>query len=313
MIILLGPDGSGKTTIAKELSSRYNKPYYHFVKDSGYRDYIPPLSHLDMTDGVLDRFAICELPYSICMNREFKFVSKQWHNILLLTLIQKPLIILCTHKPHEYQYPKDQYLPYSKWDQCLRLYEDFLNTNYITHTTLDYVQGVDYDSIIKTEKDLNSSNAWWRSHWQAGYGCVGSSHPKFLIVAERIGPNNMNNIPFETGPTGYMLSRVLANTKTPLGAIAITNMVKSHRGDARKVNDRDLELLREEIDHLRPKKIVFMGATSKLGIPVAKEFGCEYDTIVHLGALNHRGVKDLTGYCNEFKKILGIVPTISFS
>jgi len=312
MIILLGPDGTGKTTIAKEFSKRFNKPYFHFTKDSSYRDYIPPLCKLEMTHAVLDRHALCEYPYSICMKREFKFTQKQWHNTILLTLIQKPVIVLCTHKPLAHEYAHDQYLPYSKWDDCLALYRGYLNSNHIPFMELNYQHGVDYDMLVLVEEKHNSSSAWWRRHWKEGYGCVGSAYPKFLVVAERIGPNNMNNIPFETGPTGYMLSRVISNTGTPLGVVAITNMVKSFRGDTRKVNTRDLELLQEEVANLSPKKVIFMGSISKQGIPVVKELGCEYETIIHLGALNHRGIKDLTGYYNEWRKILGIIPSVSF-
>ena len=312
MIILLGPDGTGKTTFAKKLEDKYGKPYYHFTKDSNYKDYLLPLVHLDMTNAVLDRHAICEYPYSIVMNRPFKFNIKQWHNIMTMTLIQKPVILLFTHKPLKHQYPENQYMPYDKWDQCLDLYRDFLTSNNIPYREYDYASPDSIESIFSIESGFNAMTAWWRTDWQNGYGCVGSPSPRFLLVAERIGPSNMNNIPFEAGPTGHMLSRVLFNTKTPLNAITITNMVKSHRGDTRKVNDKDLELFEKEIIRLKPKKVVFMGAISKQGIPIAKEHGCETGTIVHLGALNHRGIKDLTGYYNEWKKILGIVPSVTF-
>lgn len=310
MIVFLGPDGTGKTTLAKRASEQFGRPYYHFTKDSGYRDYIPPLVHLDFTNAVLDRHAICELPYSQVMRRPFKFTLKQWHNILLMTLIQRPFIYLCTHKPLQYNYSPKQYLPYERWDECLRLYKEFLNSNLIPYAELDYTKATLTSDEL--ERSAVDSGTWWRAHWRAGYGCTGSAFPKILLVAERIGPNNVNNIPFETGPTGLMLSELLYNTRTPLGAIAVTNMVKSFRGDSRKPNDRDLELLREEIVNLKPRKVVFMGTPAKQGIPLARELGCDVDTIVHLGSLNHRGVKDMSGYYNEWKKIIGVVPKVAF-
>jgi len=51
-----------------------------------------------------------------------------------------------------------------------------------------------------------------------------------------------------------------------------------------------------------------MGNVSRRGIPTARELGCDVDTLVHLGALNHRGIKDLTGYYNEWRKVFEIVP-----
>ncbi len=313
MIILLGPDGTGKTTLAKKLE-QYGLKYIHYTKDSNYLDYITPLCNLSLANTVLDRHALCEYPYSICMNRPFKFTIKQWHNIITMTLIQKPVIVLCSHKPPISDYSADQYLPYMQWDKCLLLYKSFLNTHHITYTEYDYSQSVSsfVDNLLTLNTQFNEDIAWWRTHWTAKYGCAGSSHPKFLLVAERIGPNNLHNIPFETGPTGLMLSNMLMATGTPLGNLAITNMVKSFRRDARQVNDHDVQLLEEELIHLHPNKVIFMGSIAKKGISLAKSYGCEVGTLVHLGSLNYKGIKDMTGYYNEWKKLLGLVPTVSF-
>ncbi len=308
MIILLGPDGAGKTTLADKLGL----VKYHHTRDSDYMDYLRPLCKLELTDAVLDRAFFCEFPYSVCMNRPFKFTQKQWHNMITMTLIQKPLIILCTRKPFKYEYKREQYLPYELWDECLQLYRSFLSTHHIAYIEYDYLGHNDVSHYIKIANAFSAGMSWWREHWTAGYGCAGSSSPKFLLVAERIGPNNINNIPFETGPTGYMLSSMFQSTGTPLGVIAVTNMVKSFRRDTRVVNDEDIELLREEITQLRPKKVIFMGTPAKRGIPLARELGCETATIVHLGALSHKGITDMTGYNNEWRKILGMVPKIEY-
>lgn len=314
MIILIGPDASGKTTLAKRLEERGLK-YYHFTKDSNYQDYIKPLCKLEMTNAVLDRHGVfCEYSYSVCMNRSFKFNIKQLHNLLMMTLIQDPVIVLCVHKPLQFSYSLNQYLPYELWDKCLALYREFLNTHRIMHTEYDYAMASpNYpDFLLGIHSNLNSRMAWWRQHWTAGYGCAGSSNPQFLLVAERIGPNNLHSIPFETGPTGAMLSNMLSATGTPLGTLAITNMVKSFRRDDRQVNARDVELLEEEITHLKPKKVIFMGSVAKRGIAVAKAHGCEVGTLVHLGSLNYAGIKDMTGYNNEWRKLINLVPMKQF-
>ena len=315
MIILLGPDGTGKTTLAKRLESIGLK-YYHFTKDSGYLDYISPLCALEMSHAVLDRHALCEYPYSTCMSRQFKFTLKQWHNILTMTLIQNPVIVLCTHKPAPADYDNvSQYLPYELWDKCLALYREFLSTHYIPFTEYDYsIADVHYaEHLTNIQARFNIDTSWWRQHWLAGYGCAGSASPKFLLVAERIGPNNIHNIPFEAGPTGNMLSNMFYETGTPLGSIAVTNMVKSFRRDPRNVNAQDIELFEEEIAHLQPKKVIFMGSTARKGIPIAKAHNCDVGTLVHLGALNHKGITDMSGYHNEWRKLIGIVPTVRFT
>jgi hypothetical protein len=313
MIILLGADGSGKTTLAKQLEAK-GLQYNHFTQNSGYFDYLKPLCKLEWTNAVLDRHALCEYPYSICMNREFAFKDKDWQNLILLTLMQNPVIVLCTHKPLERDYGRDQYLPYNLIDRCLSLYKEYLSSHHIPYTEYDYNTSYgDYaDILIRIQDKYNAEIAWWKQHWLDGHGCIGSPNARFLLVAERLGPNNVNKIPFETGPTGHMLTDIFIKSKTPLGTIAITNMVKSFLRDKRIVNDRDLELLAEEITHIKPQKVIFMGSVAKRGIKLAKDMGCEVDTMVHLGSLNYRGVTDLTGYTNEWSKILGLLPVRSF-
>ena len=306
MIILIGPDGTGKTTLAKRLGLKV----HHHTQHSNYMDYLAPLCKLEFKDAVLDRTFFCEFAYALAMKRQFQFTQKQWHNLVQMTLIQKPLIILCTHKPFEVEYDKEQYLPYELWDKCMGYYRELLHFHRIPFVEYDYSNHHDDAQYLKLVGVFNAQMSWWREHWAAGYGCAGSPNPKFLLVAERIGPNNMNNIPFETGPTGFMLASMLQSTGTPLGVLAITNMVKSYRRDPRAVNDADIELLREEIAFLKPQKVIFMGTPAKRGIPLARELGCETATIVHLGSLTHKGITDMTGYNNEWSKILGMVPKV---
>lgn len=307
MIILLGPDGSGKTTLAQALSL----PCYHFAKDNKYEDYLKPLCSLELTDAVLDRHIICEYPYSHVMGRRIEFTMKQWHNIILLTLIQNPLVLLCTHKPYQHQYKKEQYLPYDKWDECLALYRHFLSTHHIRYVDYEYTGPISIHAIeLMHEKHMDGAR-WWKPMWKEGYGCIGSTYPKVLMVAERLGPNNMNNLPFETGPTGRMLSDMIAETGTPLGKFAVTNLVKSHRRDTRNPNDDDLRLLRLELEFLKPQKVVFMGSVAKLGIKIAVDAGIDHCEIAHFGYYSHRGITDISkmpAYTAEWRKIMGIIP-----
>ncbi len=284
MIILLGPDGTGKTTLAQKLGL----PYYHFTKDSTYEDYLKPLCTLELTNAVLDRHIICEYPYSNIMHRQPNYTMKQWQNVILLTLIQNPLIVLCTHKPPQNKYSKEQYLPYEHWDRCLALYRSFLNTHLIRYTEYDYAGPISVKTLELMHEALVNKMEWWKPMWEAGYGCIGSTYPKVLLVAERLGPNNMNNLPFETGPTGRMLTDMIAETGTPLGKFAVTNLVKSYRRDTRNPNQEDFYHLRVELEHLKPQVVVFMGAVAKLGMRVAKELGIPRETMVHFGYYNYK-------------------------
>jgi len=302
MIILIGPDHTGKSRLAASLEL----PMYHFTKDSTYEDYLKPLVSLELRNAVCDRYIFCEYPYHLVMHREFKHTMKQWHNIILLTLIQKPLVVLCMNKPPEHKYDDDQYMPYDRWDQCLALYRLFLNTHHIPWIEYDYMAPVKPEVLLSIHRKYIIETDWWAEMWRTGYGCIGSVSPKVLLVAERLGPNNANNIPFETGPTGYMLTDMIANTSTPLNKVAITNLVKSFRRDTRPPDVQDLELLSFEIARLKPKKVVFMGTPARRGIKVAEELGVEHEEIVHLGYYNHKRIKDMSVYHNDWKQIMGI-------
>lgn len=304
MIILEGPDMSGKTTLAKKLGL----PYYHYDNNSTYEDYLKPLCSLELTNAVLDRCVISEYPYHQIMKRKFAFTMKSWHNVLLLMLIQNPLVILCTHKPSEREYRKEEYMPYEEWDRCLTLYRLFLNTHHIRYIEYDYYGPITVGALELMHQKHIDKMAWWRKMWADGVGCIGSVYPKVLLVAERLGPNNINNLPFEVGPTGRMLSDLLSTTGTPLGKFAVTNLIKSYRRDTRPPNQQDLDLLRLELEYLKPQKVCFMGSLARFGTSIAKELNIPYENIVHFGYFSHRGTLSVSAYIDKWKDIMGITP-----
>jgi len=146
--------------------------------------------------------------------------------------------------------------------------------------------------------------------WKSGWGCVGSPLPKILLVAERIGPNNTHNIPFETGPTGLMLSDLLRKAGTPLGKFAVTNLVKSWRRDPREPNDEDMRLLGIELDHLKPEKVVFMGSVAKKGYKEAKKRGIPCSEMTHFGYYSHRGDHSVDRYLPFWRQEFGTTPLL---
>jgi len=303
MIILEGPDGSGKTTLANQLQLKQ----YHSTKESTYEDYLNPLVNLDLWDGVADRWIFSEYPYHILKGRDFAFTDKQWQNIILLTLIQNPTIVLCTHKPE--QYTKDQYLPYTDWDTCLLLYRSFFTHNHIPFIEYDYanyrpISGSFIDDLLILEQGKNKYWSWWKDMWSQGIGCIGSIRPKVLIVAERLGPNNTNNIPFETGPTGKMITDMFIKTKTLLGDVAITNMVKDKRRSTRQPNSSDFDLLRTELEYLNPSRVLLMGSVAAQAQSTIKKYNIECYCLPHLGYYNRQHVKDMDKYYTSWKKIL---------
>ena len=93
-IILEGPDGAGKTTLANQLMEKYGAKYFHSSsKTENTQDY-----HIDLlfNEGnvVYDRFFIGEYVYSAVFDRQCKLNN---HDLLFLSSLadsQKCLIVV---------------------------------------------------------------------------------------------------------------------------------------------------------------------------------------------------------------------------
>lgn len=308
MFIILGPNDSGKSILAERLSTLGGSDIVHHNMVTRYVDYLEPLVSLRAEHLIMDRYIWCDFPYRRVEGKEYTYALKQWHNITLLTLALQPLVVLCTHKPEEAGFDSHDDLDYSDWDLCLNMYVEFLNEENIPFYVYDYKAGAPAPSvaILKAYHDdhyCTTEIDWWKSLWKAGKGHIGSQHPKVLIVAERLGPNNMNNLPFETGPTGKMMSELLNRAGIPLGDIAITNMVKAERRDPRPPNSVDKGLLEMELENLKPQGVIFMGKVALQGASIAKDMNIPYAHIPHLGYYNRQRVTDMSQYYSEFKKL----------
>lgn len=94
MIVLIeGPDGSGKTTIAKILSKQFNLPYVHgtYTDPSTFKFYNEQLA---VTKAVIDRSFISELIYSKVLGRKPR-INKFEADALLRVVEEKCLLIYC--------------------------------------------------------------------------------------------------------------------------------------------------------------------------------------------------------------------------
>jgi len=81
-------------------------------------------------------------------------------------------------------------------------------------------------------------------------------------------------------------------------------MVKSYRRDTRYPNKQDEELLRIELEHLKPKAVVFMGTVARYGEKVADELWIPHHRLVHFGFFNYRRDKSVKELYDKWKEIL---------
>lgn len=326
MIILLGPDGTGKSALAEELSSNLGMELHHHTQHTTYQEFLEPVLDVS-THQVFDRFIWCEYAYADTRrdDRGFRFSLKEFHNVTLLALMRNPLVVLCCHIPESYE---EDVLPKENWTRCYLKYSRFLEGHRIPYILYDYcgpktglpvirfsyrALELEYDdnwnnSIsfptelrILSYKLVNQMN-WWRGLWLSGQGAVGSPHPKLLLVAERLGPRNSHFIPFEAGPTGMMLSSLLETTHVSYGDIAVTNLVKAPLGSSRPIEPQDYEKLELELTTLKPDGVLFMGSIARNGMKISKKLGIPSSHIVHLGYYNHRGIRDVKEYSSIWRE-----------
>jgi len=342
MIIMLGPDHTGKTTLAAKLAADGGFPgFVHFTQHTNYTDFLthtlPTIVGMNTDDTpiydvkIFDRHIFCEYPYSKVLKRKPRFTLRQTHNLIHLILAHNPIIILCTHEPDIDKYD-DDYLPFDKWIECLSLYRDYLDSHHIRYVEYDYEQRslyypknrlsglVEHTVYHPDEPSLLyelaaehqyrvMSSRWWHDMYSTHSFATGDLvQPEILIVAERIGPNNMNYLPFETGPTGSMMADMLDKLNIPLGDVAITNYVKAGRRDDRKPNENDDQQLLNEINHIRPKRILLMGKVAAKAHRIISMHHPSIPTLElpHFGAYHHSGSKDLTQWYIAFSEFMGL-------
>jgi len=289
MLVILGPDGTGKTTLANAVSLLTGKKVYHYTYKHNYEDYIEPLSALHHYDAICDRYFFCEVPYSTVLGRKLQFSLKQWHNLVLLTLAHKPLIVLTEKRYTKDEDYNDSVLPLEKWEECLAAYRKMLKDLDIPYTT-------ETDPVVLAEEAQKREEEakWWAKMWMKGYGGVGAWPAKVMIVAEILSPLNVHRIPFEAGPSGRYLSELLDGF--PLGRIFITNWIKDHKTDS--------QLLESELEHVEPRFVLLLGRIAREAIPLLRAYGVDYDTLTHPSAICRFRKREMRRYKEVFRNVL---------
>lgn len=302
MLILLGPDNSGKTTLTKQIEQRSKGTKNEAVAwkalaATGYKDYIeflrgPKSKPVDLsthTPGlalsrngkvVADRFFYCELPYSRLLRTEerTKFTLKQWHNMHLSTMAFNPTVVLTTRKAEEYQ----DYVPEILFEPILKEYRHWLRFHDINWTEYDFVaEDVEQvaDGLLQMDMFARARNQWWLDMAKKGLAGVGNTaSPKVVIMAQDLGPMNVHRIAFEQGPSGYYLSDLIDEAEVPLSSFYLTNWLK--------VADRNanIAMLRTELENTTPKYVILLGRQAADAIPTIERAGVD-----HIIQLKHPG------------------------
>lgn len=281
MIILLGPDGSGKSVLTKQMEIESDGMFqaWHAVKETGYKDYMEflagePSKPVPISDPepfypgpalqkgahfVCDRFFWCDYPYSQVVRQEpMMFTGKQFQNLHLLTMAHNPIIILMTRNSGR----PDPTIPNEYFSPLLQRYRELLDILDLPYWEWDYLHPpMPVENIMNLSVRMQEHVTWWRNLYKRGIGGVGNTaNPRAIVLAEEIGPNNMYRIPFETGPTGAFLTEMIEECETPLSEMYLTNWRKTPS------LQENIALFEKEIASTGAEYIIAMGKTAAEGI-----------------------------------------------
>ena len=120
-IILVGPDGAGKTTLAKKLANHFgltyikrDKPENQEDKDNMFKSYVDVINTMD--NVIYDRYLHCEKVYGPIMRDENIVTWEQLNEIELLLMKKKAIIIHCTDTTD------------ALWERCNSRGEDYVTS-----------------------------------------------------------------------------------------------------------------------------------------------------------------------------------------
>ena len=132
MIIIVGPDGAGKTTLAKQLSEQTGYPiqHRHKPKDQTEKDAMMAMYRdLAVTgaDIILDRAWYCEMVYGDIMRDKSYISIDQMHELEdLLSNNGGGIVIHCTDETSKL------------WDRCMERGEEYIQ-DYETLANIKYM------------------------------------------------------------------------------------------------------------------------------------------------------------------------------
>ena len=311
MIILLGPDNSGKSTLAQNLVIRSlgtDRPLTSFKAGAatGYKEYIellrgPKSNPVDLQtyrpglaismEGavVCDRMFYCEIPYSRVLRRQerIQWSLKQWHNMHLSALSFNPVVVLATRRSSRYE----DSVPEALFEPILEEYRKTLKVHDIQYLEYDFQhedsnEESDFPGmLLDREKTANDSIKWWLESPEL-YGVGNTVDPTVLIMAQDLGPSNVHRIPFEQGPSGYYLSELLDSVGAPLNSFYLTNWIKDPDPS------RNASLFRKELTSLRPTHVILLGKSAEASLSILDDYVAHSNvhSIVHPGwVVNHAG------------------------
>jgi thymidylate kinase len=238
IVILEGPDGCGKTTLANRLAERFGMRIHHEgppPKDVNLLEHYGRL--LDEARGknvVFDRLALGERIYGPILRGEDRIGEVGWRlmrrlidatqAIHVLVIVPFPIAFANWQANHRNEL-------FHKQEIFRRVYERYAQLQQHErdhHVVVDFTRPSTYDALIAVIK--SPRNARWLPA-----GTIGQWDPKYLLVGDQNGRKGPVDLPFwsTNGCSGY-LHHCLELAGMREHEIALVNSV-NHAGDDNEI------------------------------------------------------------------------------
>lgn len=230
IIVLEGPDGSGKTTLARQLAERYHLHYHH----EGVPPVdVPPLLWYGAVIEqrrrgcwVFDRLALGERVYGPIVRGRDRFGDDGWRVMQRLLRAVGAVQVLCLPAYDVC------YAAWASGREELLTDEDAFRRSYDSYSAYAYTQDLVYDYTCDTVARFDE--VYTRPRPQLLPGIVGSPTASFLLVGD-VGsdPTALVDLPFfaTSGSSGY-LTTALDEAGFTEDEVAFVN---AHRHDGQQV------------------------------------------------------------------------------
>lgn len=260
MIIICGPDNSGKTTLARRLANEFDLTYHRGTKgpstdyDFWMETLVSPPEVL--AQGVWDRFFYGELVYGPLCRDKIKLSNHQREVIHSMMITAQPLIIRCELIPMEDMFnERPQEVDWATTLQANMAYRRLLPLR--TAYQFNALEGGEATIKINNRvMDYLQSMITWKELRSACLHGRGQLHqPPLMLVGQKFARDNKWRVPFERSKSAVILHSALRKASISMDQVWFTNAIKS---DA-PITVQNLEKLEREVELIQPEKIIALG------------------------------------------------------